>query len=154
MHVWILCSEKLTTSCTQGRWRAAGDKFSRVFVFRVSASRFCLVGFSDGVCSDRWQETQYTGRKKRDPRSLIAMATSAYLPPLRLSLWVGCAVQDYSGLNCDIYLRRSLKEHLGRHFQPKRSIGKCVCVWRGKAAVVSYNNFATHEWGTKNMQYY
>lgn len=126
--------------------------------FRVPCFSLSLLfgGFfptASAVTGDRRHNTPGK-KKKKDPRSLIAMATSAYLPPLRLSLWVGCTVQDYSGLNCDIYLRRSLKEHLGRHFQPKRSIGKCVYVWRGKAAVLSYNNFAMHEWGTKNMQYY
>lgn len=70
-------------------------------------------------------DTRYNTQEK-GARSLIAMATAAYLPPVRLSLWAGCTVQDYSGLNCDIYLRRSLKEHLGRRIEPKWSVGDCV----------------------------
>lgn len=61
-------------------------------------------------------------RGKR-PRSLIAMATSPPLP-LCLSLWAGCTVQDYSGLNCDVHLQYSRKKRAfwdAIFLRPKRS---------------------------------
>lgn len=79
---------------------------------------FLFLCFPDVACGDRWQETQQAGKKAAQPYHHGNVCISPPIPS-RLSLWAGCAVQDYSGLNCDVYLQYSQQKKkivLGRHF--------------------------------------
>lgn len=71
----------------------SGDMFSQLLC-RTFPSRSCLLGFQWRLQRQVTADTTQREEKKKEARSPIAMATTAYLPPPRLSLWAGFSVQD------------------------------------------------------------